>query len=90
MSNVSQTPAPHEPLVELNDVGTGRYDFLAAATNVAYSLPRRMYMLFPYSAVIGAMIGLMLPSPFATGAASRSASRSNTSGTASRSRSGRS
>ena len=45
-------------LVELSDVGTGRYDFLAAATNVAYSLPRRMYMLFPYAAVIGAMIGL--------------------------------
>lgn len=45
-------------LVEMNDVGTGRYDFLAAATNVAYSLPRRMYMLFPYSAVIGATIGL--------------------------------
>ena len=45
-------------LVELSDVGTGRYDFLAAATHVAYSLPRRMYMLFPYAAVIRAMTGL--------------------------------
>lgn len=45
-------------LTEMSDVGTGHYDFLAAATNVAYSLPRRAYMLFPYSAVIGAVIGL--------------------------------
>jgi lipopolysaccharide export system permease protein len=45
-------------LTELDDVGTGAYDFLAAATNVAYSLPRRAYMLFPYAAVIGAVIGL--------------------------------
>lgn len=45
-------------LTEMSDVGTGNYDFLAAATNVVYSLPRRAYMLFPYAAVIGAVIGL--------------------------------
>jgi lipopolysaccharide export system permease protein len=45
-------------LTEMSDVGTGKYDFMAAATNVAYTLPRRAYMLFPYSAVIGAVIGL--------------------------------
>ena len=45
-------------LVEMSDIGTGNYTFLAAATNVVYSLPRRLYMLFPTSAVIGSMIGL--------------------------------
>lgn len=45
-------------LTEMSDVGTGRYDVLAAATNVVYSIPRRAYMLFPTSAVIGALIGL--------------------------------
>ena len=45
-------------LTEMSDVGTGNYDFMAAATNVAYSLPRRAYMMFPTSAVIGALIGL--------------------------------
>ncbi|TXH72398.1 MAG: LPS export ABC transporter permease LptG [Lysobacteraceae bacterium] len=45
-------------LTEMSDVGTGRYDALAAATNVAFTLPRRAYMLFPTAAVIGALIGL--------------------------------
>lgn len=45
-------------LNEMSDIGTGNYDFLAALTNVAYSLPRRAYMLFPTSAVIGALVGL--------------------------------
>lgn len=45
-------------LNEMSDVGTGNYDFLAALTNVAYSLPRRAYVLFPTSAVIGALLGL--------------------------------
>lgn len=45
-------------LNETSDIGTGKYDFMAAATNVVYTLPRRAYMLFPYAAVIGAVIGL--------------------------------
>ena len=45
-------------LTEMSDVGTGRYDLLAAATNVTYTLPRRAYMLFPNAAVIGVLLGL--------------------------------
>lgn len=45
-------------MTEMSDVGTGRYDFGAAATHVALTVPRRAYMLFPYAAVIGAMLGL--------------------------------
>ena len=45
-------------LVEMSDIGTGNYTFLAAATNVVYSIPRRLYMLFPTSAMIGALVGL--------------------------------
>ena len=37
-------------LTEMSDIGTGNYDFMAAATNVAYSLPRRAYMMFPTAA----------------------------------------
>ena len=45
-------------LAEMGDVGRGRYDFMAAATNVALSVPRRAYMMFPTAAVIGALLGL--------------------------------
>ncbi len=45
-------------LTEMSDVGTGNYTFLSALTNVAYSLPRRAYVLFPNAAVIGVLIGL--------------------------------
>ncbi len=45
-------------LTEMSDIGTGNYDFLAALTNVVYSLPRRAYVLFPTSAVIGSLVGL--------------------------------
>ncbi len=45
-------------LTEMSDVGTGRYDALAAVTNVVLTLPRRAYMLFPNSAVIGVLMGL--------------------------------
>lgn len=45
-------------LTEMGDVGTGNYDFLAALTNVVYTMPQRAYMMFPTSAVIGALIGL--------------------------------
>jgi lipopolysaccharide export system permease protein len=45
-------------LNEMSDVGTGRYDALAAVTNVVLTLPRRAYMLFPNAAVIGVLLGL--------------------------------
>lgn len=45
-------------LTELSDVGTGDYGFLAALTNIAFSVPRRAYVLFPTAAVIGVLIGL--------------------------------
>lgn len=45
-------------LTEMSDVGTGNYNALTAATNVAFTLPRRAYMLFPNAAVIGVLLGL--------------------------------
>jgi lipopolysaccharide export system permease protein len=45
-------------LTEVSDIGTGRYGFMEAMTNVALSLPRRAYMMFPTASVIGVMIGL--------------------------------
>jgi lipopolysaccharide export system permease protein len=45
-------------MAEISDVGSGNYDMMAALTNVAFTLPRRAYMLFPYAAVVGAVIGL--------------------------------
>jgi len=45
-------------LTEMSDVGTGNYSALTAATNVAFTLPRRAYMLFPNAAVIGVLLGL--------------------------------
>ncbi|HRO27886.1 MAG TPA: LptF/LptG family permease, partial [Luteimonas sp.] len=43
---------------ELRNVGQGRYDFLAAVTYIAHTLPRRAYMMFPTAAVIGSLMGL--------------------------------
>jgi len=43
---------------EIDQIGLGRYDFLGVLTYVAWSLPRRMYMMFPTAAVIGALMGL--------------------------------
>lgn len=45
-------------VAEISDVGKGKYDFLAAVTNVVYTVPRRAYTLFPTAAVIGALMGL--------------------------------
>lgn len=45
-------------LNEMSDVGRGRYDFMAALTHTALTVPRRAYMMFPTAAVIGAMLGL--------------------------------
>lgn len=43
---------------EVDDLGTGDYRFGDAVTYVAYTVPRRAYNLFPYAAVIGALMGL--------------------------------
>jgi lipopolysaccharide export system permease protein len=43
---------------ELNDLGKGSYSFGHAVAFVAYTIPRRAYMMFPTAAVIGALMGL--------------------------------
>ena len=43
---------------ELNDLGKGSYTFGHAVAFVAYTIPRRAYMMFPTAAVIGALMGL--------------------------------
>jgi lipopolysaccharide export system permease protein len=43
---------------QLGDLGKGSYDFPTALAVVAYSAPRRAYMIFPYAAVIGSLMGL--------------------------------
>jgi len=43
---------------EIDQIGLGTYDFLGVVTYVAWSLPRRAYMMFPTAAVIGALMGL--------------------------------
>jgi len=43
---------------EIDQIGLGSYDFLGILTYVAWSLPRRLYMMFPTAAVIGALMGL--------------------------------
>jgi lipopolysaccharide export system permease protein len=45
-------------VTEFGDVGKGNYSFPTALVNVAYTLPRRAYMLFPTAAVIGSLMGL--------------------------------
>jgi lipopolysaccharide export system permease protein len=43
---------------ELEDVGKGNYDVMAALRFVVYSLPSRVHELFPAAALIGTMLGL--------------------------------
>lgn len=43
---------------EFKDVGTGRYDVMQAVVYTALSIPRRAHYLFPYAAVIGALMSL--------------------------------
>ena len=43
---------------ELGDVGQGRYGVVDALTHVAYTIPRRAHYLFPYAAVISALMAL--------------------------------
>ncbi len=43
---------------EIDEIGEGDYTLAMAATYVAYTIPRRMYDLFPLAAAIGAAMGL--------------------------------
>ncbi|RYZ73176.1 MAG: LPS export ABC transporter permease LptG [Lysobacteraceae bacterium] len=43
---------------EAEDIGKGSYSFGHVIANVAYTLPRRAYTMFPTAAVIGALMGL--------------------------------
>lgn len=43
---------------ELDDLGTGQYTFARAAVYVLLTVPRRVYEMFGYAAVIGALMGL--------------------------------
>lgn len=43
---------------EFKDVGKGRYDAMQALVHTALTVPRRAHYLFPYAAVIGALMGL--------------------------------
>lgn len=43
---------------EVGDIGKGSYGFGKAVAHMAYTVPRRAYMLFPTAAVIGALMAL--------------------------------
>jgi len=43
---------------EVGNVGKGNYSFGHVVAYVAYTVPRRAYMMFPTAAVIGALMGL--------------------------------
>lgn len=45
-------------VTELGDVGTNDYGYGAALAYVAYTVPRRLHMMFPTAAVIGSLLGL--------------------------------
>ncbi|GAB3098421.1 LPS export ABC transporter permease LptG [Lysobacter terrae] len=43
---------------EFGDIGKGNYGMAAAIAYMAYTLPRRLYELFPYAAVVGSLMAL--------------------------------
>ena len=45
-------------LVELEDVGKGRYDFAAALRFLLLIQPQRLYELFPMALLVGALLGM--------------------------------
>ncbi|HRD66537.1 MAG TPA: LPS export ABC transporter permease LptG [Candidatus Competibacter sp.] len=45
-------------LVELEDVGKGNYDFLAAARYLLLVQPQRLYELFPMALLVGSLLGM--------------------------------
>lgn len=45
-------------MAQLDDIGKGSYSFFDAFMYSAYTIPRRLYDLFPTAAVIGSLLGL--------------------------------
>ena len=45
-------------LIELEDVGKGRYDFLAAFRYLLLIQPQRLYELFPLALLVGGLLGM--------------------------------
>lgn len=43
---------------ELDDIGKGNYTISHAALYIFFTIPRRLYVVFPYVAVIGSLLGL--------------------------------
>jgi lipopolysaccharide export system permease protein len=43
---------------EFSDIGKGNYTVVTAIAYMAYTVPRRLYELFPYAAVVGALMAL--------------------------------
>lgn len=43
---------------EIDEIGEGNYTLMMAVTYIAYTIPRRIYELFPMAAAIGAAMGL--------------------------------
>jgi len=43
---------------EFSDIGKGNYSIATAIAYMAYTVPRRLYELFPYAAVVGALMAL--------------------------------
>lgn len=43
---------------EFKDVGKGNYGFAQSIAYMLYTVPRRVYLLFPYAAVIGSLMAL--------------------------------
>jgi lipopolysaccharide export system permease protein len=43
---------------ELEDIGKGGYTISHAALYIFFTIPRRLYVIFPYVAVIGSLLGL--------------------------------
>ncbi|GAB3362866.1 LPS export ABC transporter permease LptG [Lysobacter rhizosphaerae] len=43
---------------EFSDIGRGNYEMTTAIAYMAYTVPRRLYELFPYAAVVGSLMAL--------------------------------
>lgn len=48
---------------EIDEIGQGDYDLMTAITYTAWTMPRRIYELFPMAAVLSAVLGLGALSP---------------------------
>ena len=43
---------------EFGDIGKNNYGIMQAVAYIGYTIPRRAYELFPYAAVVGALMAL--------------------------------